>query len=196
MLLCYENEVEMRFLGALMIFFLICAGCDSQKAIPPGAPGGPPAGPTAKKNNFPPNAVSFGQIHAQPPKEWGEPRTLAGTRAFTIETENGKVFLSVFDPGVDSEKQIARFRKMIEPASAIVQDELTVGNVKITRVSGKGTRRTFSDDEFEQVARELPGEAIIGLVSQDSDAAIAVDGKTEAVEKFAPDLEAWIKTFK
>jgi hypothetical protein len=188
-----------QYYFVVLLFLTGLAGCDSSSSIPPGVSssgGGPPSsGPSV---SVPPGGIQAGKLIAVPPESWGDPNSFGGNKSWKITNDAGDVFVSIFNPSVPSDRQVQRFQRMIDPASAVSIDTVAVAGTTVTRVKGKGTRLTFSDDEMTEVARQLPGEAIICAVfgQGKADLAIMVDGKAEAVEAFGPELESWIKSFK
>lgn len=192
-----------KLLVPLSLVLVLLAGCPGDTSTPPGAGGGPPGsgGPPGMGGGktIPANAISAGQLHAVPPAAWGEVDSAFGAKSISVDRDEGSLRIDFFttssgDPSPAG--QVARFQKMIEPASAVKTDEIAVAGTSVQRVSGLGTRRTLNDKD--EPSDSYPDAGLIGVVfgQTKTDLLIMVSGDAKAVEAFGPEFESWIKSFK
>lgn len=180
---------------------LIITGCENKSSTPPGVSEGGPNGPgngPGQSQSMPAGAISAGQHFAVPPASWGTVETNFGVKSISIDHDAGKLRVDFFNVPTaerNSDSQVARFKKMIEPASSIQVDEISADGMPVMRVSGSGTRVTL--DNNNQPSDRYEGEGLIGLVFAKPEAQllVMVSGDADAVKAFAPELEAWVKTF-
>ncbi len=181
----------------VFLSFFIFTGCENNSATPPGVSTGGPNG-SVQSQSIPSGAISAGQHYAVPPADWGNVETNFGVKSISVENDAGNVRIDFFTVPAEvrsSDHQVARFKKMIEPAASIQVDEIVADGMSVMRVSGSGTRITL--DNNDQPSDHYEGEGLIGLVfgKPESQLLMMVSGDAEAVKAFAPELEAWVKTF-
>jgi hypothetical protein len=143
-----------------------------------------------------------GTRYAVPPEEWGLGESIAGIKAYKIKGDEGTVRIDLFTasglPSKLTADQVARFKSMIEPASAVKVDEFQVQDLTISRVTGVGTRLTFRGLDAQEIGGRYENEGLIGVVfgKPNAELLIMVSGKAKEVKAFAPKLENWLKSFK
>jgi hypothetical protein len=182
--------------GVLLI--LTVSGCNSS-STPPGTKN---PNEKNKEPEYPPNAIVVGTRYAVPPEEWGQGESVAGIKAYKIKGDEGTIGIDIFTasglPSRLTADQVARFKSMIKPASAVNADEFQVQDLTISRVTGAGTRLTFRGLDAQEIGSRYENEGLIGVVfgKHNAELLIMVSGKAKEVKAFAPKLENWLKSFK